>query len=54
MTTKANFSWTGRIILSVAGLLLTLRHPALTVRFMMKLGYLPNLAVPETYHEMLL
>ncbi|BCG73941.1 hypothetical protein MesoLj113a_50990 [Mesorhizobium sp. 113-1-2] len=52
MTAEA--SWTGRIILSVAGLLLTLRHPALTVRFVMKLGYLPNLAAPKTYHEMLL
>ena len=52
MTAKA--SWTGRIILSVAGLLLTLRHPALTVRSAMKLGYLPNPAAPKTYHEMLL
>ncbi|WP_137929896.1 ATP-grasp fold amidoligase family protein [Mesorhizobium comanense] len=54
MSAKASFSWTGRIILSVAGLFLILRHPALTVRFAIKLGYLPNLATPETYHEMLL
>ncbi|WP_051370657.1 ATP-grasp fold amidoligase family protein [Mesorhizobium loti] len=54
MTAKASFSWTGGFVLSVAGLLLTLRHPALTVRFLIKLGYLPNLATPETYHEMLL
>ena len=25
-----------------------------TVRFVLKLGYLPNLAAPKTYHEMLL
>ncbi|WP_181175631.1 ATP-grasp fold amidoligase family protein [Mesorhizobium sp. B2-3-4] len=54
MRAKADFRWTGRVILSVARLLLTLRHPALTVRFAMKLGYLPDLGMPRTYHEMLL
>ncbi len=53
MTARAEVSWTARAILSVARLLLTLRHPALTVRFVKKLGYLPNPAAPETYHEML-
>ncbi|OBQ61336.1 ATP-grasp fold amidoligase family protein [Mesorhizobium erdmanii] len=54
MTAKADISWTDRAILSVARLWLTLRHPALVVRFFMKLGYLPNPAAPARYHEMLL
>ena len=48
MTAKADISRTDRIVLSVARLWLTLRHPALIVRFVMKLGYLPNPAAPET------
>ncbi|RWX61957.1 hypothetical protein EN780_28030 [Mesorhizobium sp. M4B.F.Ca.ET.089.01.1.1] len=43
-----------RLVLAVARLLLTLRHPALIVRFAMKLGYLPNPAAPGTYHELML
>ncbi|MDX8540249.1 ATP-grasp fold amidoligase family protein [Mesorhizobium abyssinicae] len=43
-----------RLVLAVARLLLTLRHPALIVRFVTKLGYLPNPAAPRTYHELML
>ncbi|WP_189605694.1 ATP-grasp fold amidoligase family protein [Mesorhizobium sp. M4B.F.Ca.ET.017.02.2.1] len=43
-----------RLVLAVARLLLTLRHPALIVRFATKLGYLPNPAAPGTYHELML
>lgn len=51
---KANIPVRHRLVLAVARLLLTLRHPALVVRFVMKLGYLPNPAAPESYHERLL
>lgn len=54
MTAKADISRTDRIVLSVARLWLTLRHPALVVRYFMKLGYLPNPAAPVRYHELLL
>ncbi|MBZ9705474.1 hypothetical protein LB543_01850 [Mesorhizobium sp. ESP7-2] len=54
MTAKAYLSRTDRVVLSVARLWLTLRHPVLVVRFVMKLGYLPNTAVPSRYHELLL
>ena len=51
---KANIAVRHRLVLAVARLLLTLRHPALVVRFVMKLGYLPNPAAPESYHELVL
>lgn len=51
---KANISARHRLVLAATRLLLTLRHPALVVRFVWKLGYLPNPAAPETYHELLL
>jgi hypothetical protein len=51
---KANIAARHRLVLAVARLLITLRHPALVVRFVMKLGYLPNPAAPESYHERLL
>ncbi|TGV55230.1 hypothetical protein EN784_32770 [bacterium M00.F.Ca.ET.141.01.1.1] len=54
MTAKADLSRTDRIVLSVARLWLTLRHPVLVVRFVMKLGYLPNPAAPVRYNELLL
>lgn len=54
MTAKADLSRMDRLVLSVARLWLTLRHPALVVRFFMKLGYLPNPAAPVRYHELLL
>ena len=54
MTAKADVSWTSRIVLSTARFWLTLRHPALIVRFVRRLGYLPNPAVPRSYHERLL
>jgi hypothetical protein len=54
MTVKAAVSWINRIVLSVARLALTLRHPALVARFVMKLGYLPNPAAPRSYNERLL
>jgi hypothetical protein len=54
MTAKADVSRTSRIVLMVARLWLTLSHPALVVRFFMKLGYLPNPAAPVRYHELLL
>lgn len=54
MTAKADLSRTDRIILSVARLWLTIRHPVLVSRFFMKLGYLPNPAAPVRYHELLL
>jgi hypothetical protein len=50
----ANVSRTNRLVLSVARLWLTLRHPALVVRFVVKMGYLPNPAAPARYHELLL
>lgn len=50
----ANVSRTNRLVLSVARLWLMLRHPALVVRFVMKVGYLPNPAAPVRYHELLL
>ena len=51
---KANIAARHRLVLAVARLLITLRHPALVVRFVMKLGYLPNPATPVRYHELLL
>jgi len=54
MTAKADVSWTNRVVLSLARLWLTLRHPALVARFVMKLGYLPNPAAPVRYNELLL
>jgi hypothetical protein len=51
---KATIAARHRLVLAVARLLLTLRHPALVVRFVMKLGYLPNPAAPESYHELVL
>ncbi|UDL91185.1 hypothetical protein LGH82_07935 [Mesorhizobium sp. PAMC28654] len=48
MTAKADISWTDRVVLSVARFWLTIRHPALIVRFVRRLGYLPNPAAPET------
>ncbi|TPN80862.1 hypothetical protein FJ987_16840 [Mesorhizobium sp. CU2] len=51
---KANLATRHRLILAIARLLLTLRHPVLLVRFAMKLGYLPNPAAPESYHERVL
>jgi len=51
---KANIAARHRLVLAVARLLITLRHPALVVRFVMKLGYLPNPAAPESYHELVL
>jgi hypothetical protein len=54
MTAKADISWTDRVVLSVARLWLTIRHPALILRFVRRLGYLPNPAAPETYHERML
>ncbi|TPK74653.1 hypothetical protein FJ930_06455 [Mesorhizobium sp. B2-4-15] len=54
MTTAANISWKNRLVLSVARLWLTVRHPGLVARFATKLGYLPNPAAPERYHELLL
>ncbi|MBZ9741925.1 MULTISPECIES: ATP-grasp fold amidoligase family protein [unclassified Mesorhizobium] len=54
MTAKADLSWTDRILLSAARMWLTLRHPALVMRFVKKLGYLPNPAAPARYNELLL
>lgn len=50
----ASVSRTNRLVLSVARSWLTLRHPALVVRFATKMGYLPNPAAPVRYHELLL
>jgi len=54
MTAKADVSWTSRIVLSIARLWLTLRHPALIARFVRRMGYLPNPAAPGSYNERLL
>ncbi|TPM41472.1 ATP-grasp fold amidoligase family protein [Mesorhizobium sp. B2-3-4] len=54
MTAKADLSRTDRIVLSAARIWLTLLHPVLVVRFVIKLGYLPNPAAPARYHELLL
>lgn len=43
-----------RSILTLARVCLTLRHPLLVWRFARRLRYLPNLAVPVTYHEKML
>ncbi|MBZ9990091.1 hypothetical protein LB572_23605 [Mesorhizobium sp. BH1-1-5] len=43
-----------RLVLAVARAVLTLRHPALIARFVMKLGYLPNPAAPTRYNELML
>jgi len=51
---KANIPARHRLVLALTRLLLTLRHPALVVRFVIKLGYLPNPAAPESYHELVL
>ncbi len=51
---KANIATRHRLVLAVARLLLTLRHPALVTRFVWKLRYLPNPAAPESYHELVL
>jgi len=54
MTAKADISWTNRAVLAVARVWFTVCHPALILRFVMRLGYLPNPAAPETYHERML
>lgn len=54
MTAKADVSRGTRIVLAVARAWLTLRYPFLILRFVRRLGYLPNPAAPETYHERLL
>lgn len=54
MTAKADISWTNRAILAVARIWFTVRYPALIGRFVRRLGYLPNPAAPETYHERML
>ena len=51
---KANIPARHRLVLAIARLLLTFRHPAVVVRFVWKLGYLPNPAAPESYHERVL
>ncbi len=43
-----------RAILSLCMLCLTLRHPLLIWRFVKRLGYFPNLALPRTYNEKML
>ncbi|MFA6153081.1 ATP-grasp fold amidoligase family protein [Mesorhizobium sp.] len=54
MTANADVSRGTRIVLAVARAWLTLRHPFLILRFVRRLGYLPNPAAPETYHERML
>lgn len=54
MTANADISWTNRAVLAVARIWFTVRYPALIVRFVRRLGYLPNPAAPETYHERML
>ncbi|MBZ9676714.1 ATP-grasp fold amidoligase family protein [Mesorhizobium sp. ES1-1] len=54
MTAKADVSRGSRIVLAIARAWLTLRHPFLILRFVRRLGYLPNPAVPESYHERML
>lgn len=47
-------SWPAPLVLAAARVLLTLRHPLMTARFLRRLGYLPNPALPRTYNERLL
>ena len=54
MSTPVGIPARHRIVLAIARLLLTARHPALAARFAMKLGYLPNPARPRTYQELML
>ncbi|WP_421913462.1 ATP-grasp fold amidoligase family protein [Mesorhizobium sp.] len=54
MTAKADISWTNRAVLVVARIWLTIRHPMLMLRFVKRVGYWPNPAAPETYHERML
>ena len=53
MEARADLPARHRLVLAVAGLLLTLRHPALIARFAMKLGYLPNPAAPTRYSKLM-
>lgn len=54
MTAVADVSWKNRLVLSVARLWLTARHPVLVARFAVELGYLPNPAAPVRYNELVL
>lgn len=54
MTAGADVSWKNRLVLSIARLWLTARHPVLVARFAVGLGYLPNPAAPMRYNELVL
>ncbi|RWC10062.1 ATP-grasp fold amidoligase family protein [Mesorhizobium sp.] len=43
-----------KVILAIARVFLTARHPLLVTRFVRRLGYLPNPAAPTRYHERML
>ncbi|RVD70555.1 hypothetical protein EN751_20120, partial [Mesorhizobium sp. M4A.F.Ca.ET.029.04.2.1] len=54
MRPAADFPAGHRLVLAVARLLITLRHPMLVARFARKMGYWPNPAAPERYNECML
>ena len=54
MRTNAELSSRHRLVLAVARLLITIRHPVLVIRFFKRLGYMPNPAAPERYNERML
>lgn len=54
MKANAELSPRHRIVLAVARLVITLRHPLLVARFARKLRYLPNPAAPQRYNECML
>lgn len=54
MKANAELSPKHRLVLALARLAITLRHPQLVARFTRKLGYLPNPAAPQRYNECML
>ncbi|WP_246675314.1 ATP-grasp fold amidoligase family protein [Mesorhizobium sp. B2-3-4] len=54
MKANAELSPKHRLVLALARLLITLRHPLLVARFTRKMGYLPNPAAPQRYNECML
>ena len=54
MVTDSDLPFGSRLVLGLARILLTVRHPLLVARFVRKLGYLPNPAAPVSYHEKIL
>lgn len=54
MGTSTDLPARHRLVLMVARIVLTLRHPVLMARSVARLGYLPNPAAPTRYNELML